>query len=205
MTLETTLGPIVFSFPEPTYVLLQDNRNWGDNFEVRVNYRPTVQKGSFDWRKEDRFDVAVDMVLPVETALNKSEPVTIEEGADWVKVDLRTGVRKGSAVDFTDVINRHAPAMYNVLLHNLFREVDIILPPVYLMTLLSPMMSGLLAMESASVMGRMTLHGQPAAKDIGGMSRVTTAPAPMTQPSPIVTPGQMTTLAPNQQSMGIHA
>ncbi len=110
MTLETTLGPIVFSFPEPTYVLLQDNRNWGDNFEVRVNYSPTVQKGSFDWRKEDRFDVAVDMVLPVETTLNKSEPVTIEEGADWVKVDLRTGVRKGSAVDFSDVINRHAPA-----------------------------------------------------------------------------------------------
>ena len=65
------------------------------------------------------------------------------------------------------------------------------------------MMSGLLTMESASVMGRMTLHGQPAAKDMGGMSRVTTAPAPMTQPSPIVTPGQMTTFAPNQQSFPI--
>ena len=110
MALETTLGPIVFSFPETTYVLLQDNRNWGDNFEVRVNYRPTIQAGNFDWKKDDHFDVVIDMTLPVETTLSKQTPVSIQEGEDWVKVDLRTGVRKGSAVDFSHVINRHAPA-----------------------------------------------------------------------------------------------
>ena len=110
MTLETTLGPVVFSFPEQTYVLLQDNRNWGDNFEVRVNYRPTVQTGNFKWKKDGRFDVVIDMALPVDTALKKPLPVTIQEGAEWVKVDLRTGIRAGTALDFSDVIKRHAPA-----------------------------------------------------------------------------------------------
>ena len=59
--------------------------------------------------------------------------------------------------------------------------------------------SGLYFMLSASVIVRTTFAGTPAAKEFGGISRVTTAPAPMTQPSPIVTPGQTVTFAPNQQ------
>ena len=47
------------------------------------------------------------------------------------------------------------------------------------------------------VIGRMTRQGLPAAKERGGMSLVTTLTAPITEPSPIVTPGQTTTLAPN--------
>ena len=45
----------------------------------------------------------------------------------------------------------------------------------------------------------MTLQGTPAAKDLGGMSRVTTLPAPITQPSPIVTPPQTVTFPASQQ------
>ena len=65
-------------------------------------------------------------------------------------------------------------------------------------TVLSARMSGLYFMLSASVMGRMTRQGTPAAKLFAGMSRVTTLPAPITQPSPTVTPGQTVTPAPNQ-------
>ena len=54
-------------------------------------------------------------------------------------------------------------------------------------------------MWSASVMGRTTLHGTPAANTFGGMSRVTTLPAPITLPSPIVTPPQIVTLPEIQQ------
>ena len=36
-----------------------------------------------------------------------------------------------------------------------------------------------------------TLHGFPAATTISGMSRFTTLPAPITEPFPIVTPGNM--------------
>ena len=54
-------------------------------------------------------------------------------------------------------------------------------------------------MLSAWVMGRITLQGTPAAKVFSGMSRVTTLPAPITQPLPMVTPGQTVTPAPNQQ------
>lgn len=43
----------------------------------------------------------------------------------------------------------------------------------------------------------MTLHGFPTAKLLGGISFVTTLPAPITLPSPIVTPGNTTTLPPN--------
>ena len=54
-------------------------------------------------------------------------------------------------------------------------------------------------MLSASVISRITRQGTPAAKLLGGMSRVTTLPAPITQLSPMVTPGQTVTDAPNQQ------
>ena len=43
-------------------------------------------------------------------------------------------------------------------------------------------------------------HGEPAAIVYGGMSRVTTEPAPTTAPSPMVTPLVTTTIAPSQQS-----
>ena len=42
-----------------------------------------------------------------------------------------------------------------------------------------------------------TLHGLPTARELSGISFTTTLPAPMTQLSPIVTPGTTVTLAPN--------
>lgn len=54
-------------------------------------------------------------------------------------------------------------------------------------------------MESASVICRITLHGFPTARECGGISFVTTLPAPITQPSPIVTPPVTTTLLASQQ------
>ncbi len=68
---------------------------------------------------------------------------------------------------------------------------------------LSAIISGLCTMLSASVMVRMTLHGTPAAKEFDGMFLVTTLPAPITQLSPIVTPGHTVTEAPNQQLLPI--
>ncbi|MNS11753.1 hypothetical protein D3C72_433010 [compost metagenome] len=46
----------------------------------------------------------------------------------------------------------------------------------------------------------MTLAGLPTAKESAGMSRVTTAPAPMMERGPMVTPGQMMAPPPIQQS-----
>ena len=45
----------------------------------------------------------------------------------------------------------------------------------------------------------MTFAGTPAIKLFAGISLVTTAPAAITHPAPIVTPGITETLAPNQQ------
>ena len=56
-------------------------------------------------------------------------------------------------------------------------------------------------MLSAWVISRITRQGTPAASELGGRSRVTTLPAPTTQPSPIVTPPQTTTFAPSQTSL----
>ena len=57
------------------------------------------------------------------------------------------------------------------------------------------------AIASASVISRITRAGTPAANELAGMLLVTTLPAPMTQLSPIVTPGHTTTFAPNRQSL----
>ena len=54
-------------------------------------------------------------------------------------------------------------------------------------------------MLSASVSVRITLAGFPAAKLFAGTSRVTTLPAPITQLSPIVTPGRIVVFAQIQQ------
>ena len=56
-------------------------------------------------------------------------------------------------------------------------------------------------MLSFSVISRITLQGTPAAKELAGISLVTTLPAPITHPSPMVTPGQTVTDAPNQQDV----
>ena len=61
------------------------------------------------------------------------------------------------------------------------------------------MTSGLFKIVSSAVISRNTLQGLPAAKVFEGIDFVTTLPAPITQLLPISTPGQMTTLAPNQQ------
>src|SRR5699024_7098697 len=52
------------------------------------------------------------------------------------------------------------------------------------------------AMTSSGPTGRSTRHGTPAATTPAGMSRVTTLPAPMTDPLPIVTPPHTTAFAP---------
>lgn len=54
---------------------------------------------------------------------------------------------------------------------------------------------------SASVNGRITRHGLPAAKTFSGISRVTTLPAPIMEPDPMETPGLTMTPAPNQTSL----
>ena len=59
--------------------------------------------------------------------------------------------------------------------------------------------SGLYFRLSLFDISRITLHGTPAAKLFSGMLCVTTLPAPITQLSPTVTPGQTVTPAPNQQ------
>ena len=55
--------------------------------------------------------------------------------------------------------------------------------------------------RSASVILRITWHGLPTATEWDGISLVTTEPAPITTSSPMVTPGQTTTLPPNHTSL----
>ncbi len=49
------------------------------------------------------------------------------------------------------------------------------------------------AIRSASVIGLRIRHGFPTARTPGGNERVTTLPAPITVPSPMVTPGRTVT------------
>ena len=56
---------------------------------------------------------------------------------------------------------------------------------------------------SASLSVRITLQGFPAARLCGGMSLVTTLPAPITEPSLMVTPPPTTTLDASQQLSSI--
>lgn len=59
--------------------------------------------------------------------------------------------------------------------------------------------SGCKFILSSSVIERRTRQGEPTARLYGGISLVTTEPAPITHPSPMLTLGQMVTLPPSQQ------
>lgn len=94
-------------FTAATPVLVQDDRQWGDTFSVRIG--PQMGNGE-NWPAGR--SLALGFTLSGEGGIRLIEdgPVTIQAGADWLPLDVELDIEAGSALDFSKVIPREMPA-----------------------------------------------------------------------------------------------
>lgn len=100
-------GALRWTFPEPTAVLLQDNRQWGPSFSVRI-FRSSSTRQPFT----AEVPVAIDFTLAASGGIRVEHdaPVTIVAGEDWIPLQLELDIQPGSALDFSGMGLQDAPA-----------------------------------------------------------------------------------------------
>lgn len=102
-----TGGRIRIEFPAPTNVLLQDNRQWGPSFSVRIG-EPLDPKKPV--QSEVPIKIALSVTRPAGLAVDYDAPVVLAAGADWLPLDYSPEIEAGSALDFSGQGQLDAPA-----------------------------------------------------------------------------------------------
>ena len=97
---------LAFSFPEPTSVMIQDDRQWGPTFSVRIGHNG----GSKTFKAGEPFTVRFTLATHEPQHLTLDAPVTIQAGADWIPLKEETDILPGSALDFSAQGFTDAPA-----------------------------------------------------------------------------------------------
>ena len=96
--------PLRIELSEPTAVLIQDDRRWSPHFTVRIDCdRRGVVKG-------EKRVFAGRIVLADGVQVSGAEPILINEGDDWVRVDYHKDIIPGSALDLSEQGLQDAPA-----------------------------------------------------------------------------------------------
>jgi len=97
-TVEFTIGyrKLSLSFPTSTSLYLQDSRQWGGGFELRMG-----GLGSGTWQAGQRVRVSLTFWGERATELWPEGPVTIQEGPNWVPLWPVPDVVPGSPLDFS--------------------------------------------------------------------------------------------------------
>jgi len=108
--LEVNLAPpqtehLVLTFDEPTPVLIQDDRKWGDTFSFRLGNNGE-KKYAAGVPLKVAFTVAVHEPLTVVYDL----PVTIQAGKEWLPLTYEKEIEPGSALDFSGMGFTDGPA-----------------------------------------------------------------------------------------------
>lgn len=96
-----------FEFAAATPVLVQDDRQWGPSFTVRIG----AQDGSAAaWPAGKALAVEFLLVAEGGISVEYDGPTTIEAGREWLPLDLNLDIEAGSALDLSNLVPRHAPA-----------------------------------------------------------------------------------------------
>jgi hypothetical protein len=108
LVMETVYGSIVFTFREPTIVLLQDNRQWRDTFVIRAGNEGDGKRR--EWQAGDSLAFDLELQLPGSSTLKYPKLTVIQAGEEWTALDTVLGVKEGSALDFSGMDYFDAPA-----------------------------------------------------------------------------------------------
>ncbi|MGN0832224.1 MAG: hypothetical protein ACI4RD_01080 [Kiritimatiellia bacterium] len=95
-----------FDFPETMNVYVQDNRQWGPNFSIRISALGETAKIV----KGDRRDFSLSVTLPGEIAVKAGKICTITRDDKWLPITNFKLIEKGSALDLSESGIFDAPA-----------------------------------------------------------------------------------------------
>jgi hypothetical protein len=90
-----------------TPVLLQDSRQWGDSFDLRLGPQATP---AMTCAAGKPVEIALRVSAKDSIKLEFDRPVTITAGDDWVPLDVELDIEPGSALDFSNLGQFDAPA-----------------------------------------------------------------------------------------------
>jgi hypothetical protein len=96
-----------FSSTEPVPMLVQDNRQWGPSFCVRLGPQMTPAR---TWPAGEAWVVDLTVAAPGGISLSIDEPVTIQAGEEWLPLDVTLDIEPGSALDFSALRPTDMPA-----------------------------------------------------------------------------------------------
>ncbi|MHB8863262.1 MAG: beta-galactosidase [Pirellulaceae bacterium] len=98
---------LAFRFPKPTSILIQDNRQWGPTFVVRILC--SSDSGRV-FRKGVQVLLEFTLHTTAELRVEQDAPVTIVAGKEWIPLQLQLDIEPGSALDFSQLHLQDAPA-----------------------------------------------------------------------------------------------
>jgi hypothetical protein len=106
LRIHTIYGPLLFSFRQPLYVLLQDNRQWSDTFTIRAGSDSEEKR----WQAGESLAVDIELQFPAPYELQQPEVTVINAGEEWTPLETVLGIKEGSALDFSSMSYFDAPA-----------------------------------------------------------------------------------------------
>lgn len=97
---------MTFSFPHPTAVMIQDDRQWGEFFSIRIGHNgaPKMVKAG------EPYSITFAMTLEETPTLLFDTPMKIQAGQEWLSLTAELEIEPGSAVDFSKLGFHDAPA-----------------------------------------------------------------------------------------------
>ena len=110
-TLKLTLakaGEMTLTFNAPTAVLIQDNRQWGPNFEIRIG--PQTGPDGLKLKKGEPIKFGYTLAAIQKINLEFDVPGVIAAGAEWIPLKVDLNIEPDSALDFSKMGFNDTPA-----------------------------------------------------------------------------------------------
>ncbi len=86
---------LTIQFPEPTPVLIQDNRQWGQTFSIRIG------RESGQMAAGEKFELPMTIKVASPVTVDVDSPIKIVAGDDWIPLNTQLEIEPGSALDFS--------------------------------------------------------------------------------------------------------
>ncbi|NMA48000.1 MAG: hypothetical protein GX945_15710 [Lentisphaerae bacterium] len=107
LAVDTTAGLLSITVPVSRHILLQDSRQWGSNFSIRIG---AMSDEGQTWKANTPYVVAFTLTLSEKINFERDVPFTLTANEDWIPLDTKLDIEPGSALDLSGVLKHDAPA-----------------------------------------------------------------------------------------------